>query len=46
VHAVPLSQTFPQPPQFAGSTLMSAHSAPHFTVPAPQLVEQAPLEQT
>jgi hypothetical protein len=40
------AQAFPQPPQFAGSRLVSTQLCPHCVVPPPQESAQVPCEQT
>jgi hypothetical protein len=41
-----MPQCCPQPPQLAGSRLVWTQLCPHWVVPPPQLVAQAPCEQT
>jgi hypothetical protein len=46
LHVWPDVQVLPQPPQLAGSTLVSTQELPHIVVPPPQDAAQVPCEQT
>jgi hypothetical protein len=41
-----LGHALPHPPQLSRSTFVSMHDCPHWIVPPPQLVAQAPCEHT